>query len=98
MKKVSFLLILFIFGAFPGINANTDNNSEPISGGVADYQDPITLPKGTILFLISTKVISAQNFNAGDHFFVELEKDVTSKGKVIIPAGTIVQMLSLIHI
>lgn len=91
MNKVSFLLILFMFGAYTGINANTENASEPLSE-VADFQDPITLPKGTILFLISRKVISAQNFRAGDHFFVELEKDVTSKGKVIIPAGTIVQM------
>jgi hypothetical protein len=55
-------------------------------------QEPITLPVGTILFLKSTKVISAKNFNAGDHFFVELDKDVTSKGKVLIPKGTIVQM------
>jgi len=59
-------------------------------------QDPITLPVGTILFLKSTKVITAKNFRAGDHFFVELSKDVTSKGKVLIPKGTIVQMEVLV--
>jgi hypothetical protein len=59
-------------------------------------QDPITLPVGTILFLRSTTAIQAPNFKAGDHFFVELEKDVTSKGKVIIPKGTIVQMEVLV--
>ncbi len=55
-------------------------------------QEAHTLPAGTILFLKSTKTIIARNFNAGDHFFVELDKDVTSKGKVLIPKGTIVQM------
>lgn len=59
-------------------------------------QDPPTLPVGTILFLKSTKVISAKNFKAGDHFFVELAKDVTQKGKVLIPKGTIVQMEVLV--
>lgn len=59
-------------------------------------QDGITLPVGTILFLRSTTAIQAPNFRAGDHFFVELEKDVTNKGKVIIPKGTIVQMEVLV--
>lgn len=59
-------------------------------------QDPITLPIGTILFLKSTKTISAKNFRAGDHFFVELDKDITNKGKVLIPKGTIVQMEVLV--
>jgi hypothetical protein len=59
-------------------------------------QEPVTLPAGTILFLKTTKVISAGNFNAGDHFFVELDKDITSKGKVLIPRGTIVQMEVLV--
>ena len=59
-------------------------------------QEPPTLPVGTILFLKSTKVISAKNFRAGDHFFVELAKDVTQKGKVLIPKGTMVQMEVLV--
>jgi len=59
-------------------------------------QEPTTLPVGTILFLRSTTAIKAPNFRAGDHFFVELEKDVTSKGKIIIPKGTIVQMEVLV--
>jgi hypothetical protein len=59
-------------------------------------QDPITLPVGTILFIKSTTAINAPNFKAGDHFFVELEKDVTQKGKVIIPKGTVVQMEVLV--
>ena len=42
-------------------------------------QEPATLPVGTILFLKSTKDIYAKNFKAGDHFFVELDKDVTQK-------------------
>jgi len=54
------------------------------------------LPAGTILSLKSTKGISAKNFRAGDHFFVELDKDVTKKGKVLIPKGTIVQMEVLV--
>jgi hypothetical protein len=59
-------------------------------------QEPPTLPVGTILFLKSTKVISAKNFNAGDHFFVELDKDVTLKGEILIPKGTMVQMEVLV--
>jgi hypothetical protein len=59
-------------------------------------QEPIILPKGTILFLKSTKTITAKNFNAGDHFFVELDKNVAQKGKVLIPKGTIVQMKVLV--
>jgi hypothetical protein len=58
----------------------------------AIIQKPITLPVGTILFLKSTKTITAKNFNAGDHFFVELDKNVAQNGKVLIPKGTIVQM------
>ncbi len=54
------------------------------------------LPVGTILFIKSTQGITAKNFNAGDNFFVELDKDVTSKGKIVIPKGTIVQMNVLV--
>jgi hypothetical protein len=59
-------------------------------------QEPIILPKGTILFLKSTKTITAKNFNAGDHFFVELDKNVAQNGKVLIPKGTVVQMEVLV--
>lgn len=60
------------------------------------FQEVPTLPAGTILFLKATKHIYAKNFKAGDHFFVELDKDVTQKGKVLIPKGTIVQMEVLV--
>lgn len=59
-------------------------------------QEPPTLPIGTILFLKATKAIYAKNFKAGDHFFVELDKAVTLKGKVLIPKGTLVQMEVLV--
>jgi len=55
-------------------------------------QDEIELPVGTILFLRATTDIYAPNLKAGDHFFVELEKPITSKGQTLAPAGTIVQM------
>ena len=55
-------------------------------------QEEIELPAGTILFLRASTDIYAPNFRAGDHFFVELDKPITSKGKTIAPAGTIVQM------
>lgn len=74
-------------------------SSQPIEGEISDMntiQEPTTLPVGTILFLKSSKTISARNFRAGDHFFVELDKDVTQKGKVLIPKGTLVQMEVLI--
>jgi len=74
------------------LNVRQSNTTEPLS----ELQETPTLPVGTILFLKSTKVISAKNFKAGDHFFVELDKDVTSKGKVLIPKGTMVQMEVLV--
>ena len=55
-----------------------------------------TLPIGTIIFVKATKDIYAPNFKAGDHFFVELDKDITSKGKVLIPKGTLIQMEVLV--
>lgn len=55
-------------------------------------QETPTLPVGTIIQIISTSDIYAKNFNSGDHFFVELAKDITHKGKVLIPAGTMVQI------
>jgi len=55
-------------------------------------QEVPTLPVGTIISLITTKEIHAKNFKSGDHFFVELARDITSKGKVLIPAGTLVQI------
>ncbi|MDO6472634.1 hypothetical protein [Maribacter sp. 1_MG-2023] len=72
------------------------NEIKTTNGAIEILQEPIVLPIGTILFLKSTKTISAKNFSAGDHFFVELDKDVTSKGKVLIPKGTIVQMEVLV--
>jgi hypothetical protein len=73
------------------LEASSVNTDRPVK-----VQEAHTLPVGTILFLKSTKTITAKNFNAGDHFFVELDKDVTSKGKVLIPKGTIVQMEVLV--
>ncbi len=55
-------------------------------------QEPPTLPVGTIIQLKTSKDIHAKNFKSGDHFFVDLAKDITSKGKVLIPAGTLVQI------
>jgi hypothetical protein len=73
-------------------------SSKPIKTEITSniVQESPTLPVGTILFLKSTKTISAKNFRAGDHFFVELDKDVTSKGEVLIPKGTMVQMEVLV--
>ena len=96
MKNLSIFLILLIFGFSTGF-ASSPQCELAISNAVyTSVQDPITLPKGTILFLKSSTDIYAQNFRAGDHFFVELEKDITSKGKVIIPAGATVQMEVLV--
>ncbi|WP_033956103.1 hypothetical protein [Psychroserpens jangbogonensis] len=76
--------------------ANTTETSSETQDLQPDTKEPITLPVGTIFFLKSSTVISSKNFKAGDHFFVELEKDVTKKGKVLIPKGTIVQMEVLV--
>jgi hypothetical protein len=69
------------------LDASSKSTVEPIK-----VQEVPTLPAGTILFLKSSKEIVAQHFNDGDHFFVELAKDITQKGKVLIPKGTVVQM------
>lgn len=87
MKSLLFFLSigLMSFNTLPG-------KSDETKGTTIVVQEPVTLPVGTILFLKSTGVISAKNFKSGDHFFVELNKDITHKGKVVIPKGTVVQM------
>ncbi|MFH6767862.1 hypothetical protein V8G56_03860 [Gaetbulibacter aquiaggeris] len=50
------------------------------------------MPVGTIIQLKTSKDIYAKNFKSGDHFFADLARDITSKGKVLIPAGTLVQI------
>lgn len=70
------------------LTANAHQKEQRSSQG----QEGIVLPVGTILFLRTTKTITASHFNAGDHFYVELARDVTNKGKIIIPKGTVVQM------
>ena len=89
-------MILLIFGLSTGFAEVPVSKLSISNADFIGVQDSITLPKGTILFLKSSTDIYAQNFRAGDHFFVELEKDITSKGKVVIPAGTTVQMEVLV--
>jgi hypothetical protein len=93
MKKMKLILLITLLSGclFSSVHSlanpyqRAEANSNPIQA------DP-ELPIGTILFLKSSKAIYAKNFKSGDHFFVELDKDVTQKGKVLIPKGTIVQM------
>lgn len=80
--------------AFGSTFSNSLNSTE--KNAIKVIQEPPTLPVGTILFLKSSKAIVAKNFKAGSHFFVELDKDVTKKGKVLIPKGTMVQMEVLV--
>ena len=98
MKNTKLKVLLVVIGigvsAFGSTFSSSLNSKE--SNAVKVTQEVSTLPVGTILFLKSSKVISARNFRAGDHFFVELDKDVTQKGKVLIPKGTMVQMEVLV--
>ena len=94
-KTITLIIAMSIgVAAFGSTFSNPLNSNE--TNAIKVMQEPPTLPVGTILFLKSTKVISAKNFRAGDHFFVELDKDVTMKGKVLIPKGTMVQMEVLV--
>lgn len=94
--KIKTLIITMSIGvlAFGSTFSSPLNSNETNSTKV--IQEPPTLPVGTILFLKSTKAIVAKNFKAGDHFFVELDKDITQKGKVLIPKGTMVQLEVLV--
>jgi len=94
MRKLKLTLIvsLFSLGTIYSINLTSHYANEEAAPCVDPIQEVPELPIGTILFLKSSKPIYAKNFKAGDHFFVELDKDVTHKGKVLIPRGTIVQM------
>ena len=97
MKKINYMLALLLLVSSATIANDTLNTktSDVLEVTPSDL-DPITLPVGTILFLKASTAISAPNFRAGDHFFVELEKDVTNKGKVLIPKGTMVQIEVLV--
>ncbi|OUR94329.1 hypothetical protein A9Q87_01390 [Flavobacteriales bacterium 34_180_T64] len=86
---ISFLSSAFNYETISTINSHTTLVQDEV-------KESPELPIGTILFLKSTKAIVSKNFKAGDHFFVELAKDVTSKGKVLIPKGTLVQMEVLV--
>lgn len=90
MRKLKLKTLLLIVGIC--ISTNTNAETESKNNSLIVKQEAPTLPIGTILFLKSTKTIVAKNFKAGDHFFVELDKNVTSKGKILIPKGTLVQM------
>jgi len=94
--KIKTLIIAMSIGvsAFATTFSSPLNSNE--TNSIKVMQEPPTLPVGTILFLKSTKAIVAKNFKAGDHFFVELDKDVTQKGKVLIPKGTMVQLEVLV--
>jgi hypothetical protein len=98
MKKTKMKTLVLTIGI--GLIAFGSTFSSPLNSKESNadkvIQEVPTLPVGTILFLKSSKVISARNFRAGDHFFVELDKDVTMKGKVLIPKGTMVQMEVLV--
>lgn len=97
MKIKMYVLVLALFimtTSFADNDLNVVKNNKTLLENLK--QEPPTLPVGTILFLKSTKVISAKNFGVGDHFFVELDKDLTMKGKVLIPKGTMVQMEVLV--
>ena len=90
--KTYFTAAFMCFSLFLFANAIEVNPIKTEANKTVTLQDPPTLPVGTIIQLKSTKAIYAKNFKAGDHFFVDLAKDITSKGKVLIPAGTLVQI------
>lgn len=96
MKKsylniLALTIVLLSFGNLK-IVAQTEEGSKAQETSI-DYP---TLPVGTIIFVKASKDIYAKNFQAGDHFFVELDKAITSKGKTLIPKGTLVQMEVLV--
>lgn len=95
-KKSKTLIIVLCIGVLALTSSFSYKSVESEIGNINTIQEDPVLPVGTILFLKSSKVISARNFRAGDHFFVELDKDVTQKGKVLIPKGTMVQMEVLV--
>ena len=92
MKKILFTSICMFLTLHLLANGIENKTIDKEIIKVNKSQDPPTLPVGTIIQLKSSKDIYAKNFKAGDHFFVDLAKDITSKGKVLIPAGTLVQM------
>ena len=98
MKNIKIKVLIIAIGigvsAFGNTFSSSLNSKE--ANAIKVIQESPELPIGTILFLKSTKAIVSKNFKAGDHFFVELAKDVTSKGKVLIPRGTLVQMEVLV--
>ena len=96
--KIKISILLFALFIVTTAFNNNDLSALKYDKSTSDnlLQEPPTLPAGTILFLKATKAISAKNFKAGDHFFVELDKDVTMKGKVLIPKGTLVQIEVLV--
>ena len=66
MNTLSTFLFAVILGIYTGFAGVSEKGlTIPHSEGV-HLQDPVVLPKGTILFLKSATDIYAQNFRAGD--------------------------------
>jgi hypothetical protein len=88
--------IVLIIAMSLGVSVIASTFSNPVLNSeinsMSTFQELPSLPVGTILFIKTTKPIHSKHFRAGDHFFVELAKDVTQKGKVLIPKGTLVQI------
>lgn len=96
MNKSHIYILILAISLFSTKNFKALAQTEETTKTEAATVEYPTLPVGTIIFVKATKDIYAKNFQAGDHFFVELDRDVTSKGKVLIPKGTLVQMEVLI--
>ena len=91
-STLTFLIIVIALTSVTNFNASAQTETTTTEQTI-EYP---TLPIGTILFIKATKDVVAKNLQAGDHFFVELDRDITSKGKVLIAKGTLVQMEVLI--
>lgn len=99
MKKIVPTLLSIVLGLVFAVNTNVhaqEKASEASNSNTEATENFPKLPVGTIIFLKATKDIYGKNFKAGDHFFVELDRDITSKGTVLIPKGTLVQMEVLV--
>jgi hypothetical protein len=54
----------------------------------AAQRNPVTIPAGTTLIVRTTQTLDSKQSNAGQQFVVDLEADIATGDRVIVPRGT----------
>ncbi len=93
--KPTFIRILcatiFLFTSYVHADTTPQGDCLPAISFDKVEQTPV-IPVGTPIYIKTTEEIKTKSLKGGDTFFVELAKNISQGGKVLVPKGTQVQM------